>query len=44
MQNPIQKFRQSSTDFEKPGILSEKIQNFDKLQLPSTSIIFFEIL
>ena len=26
MQNPIQKFRQSSIVFEKPGILSEKLK------------------
>ena len=26
MQNPIQKFRQSSNVFEKPGILSEKLK------------------
>ena len=26
MQNPIQKFRQSSTVFEKPGILSENLK------------------
>ena len=33
MQNPIQKFRQSSIVFEKPGILSKKIENFGELQL-----------
>ena len=32
MQSPIQKFRQSSV-FEKPVILSVKIENFDELQL-----------
>ena len=37
MQNTLQKFRQSSIVFEKPGILSE---NFDELQL-SYSLIFF---
>ena len=37
MQNTIQKFRQSSIVFEKPGILSE---TFDELQLPY-SLIFF---
>ena len=26
MQNPIQKFRQSSSAFEKPGILSKKLK------------------
>ena len=35
MQNPIKKIGQSSTDFEKPGILSEKFGNFDELQLPT---------
>ena len=30
MQNSLQKFRQSSIDFEKPGILSEEIENFDE--------------
>ena len=41
MQNPVQKFRQSFTVFEKPGILSE---NFDELQLPYSSIFFAETL
>ena len=36
MQNPIQKFRQNSIVFEKPGILSEKIDNFPELQQPET--------
>ena len=36
MQNPIQKFRQSSIVFEKTGILSEKLK---KYQLPQSSII-----
>ena len=44
MQNTIQKFRKSSIVFEKPGILSEDLKNFDKLQLPCTSIIFAETL
>ena len=30
----MQKFRQSSIAFEKPGFLSEKNENFDELQLP----------
>ena len=42
MQNPIQKFRQTSV-FEKSDILNEKIENFDELQLPETLIIFVEI-
>ena len=33
MQNPIQKFRQSSIVFEKLGIFFWKFENFDKLQL-----------
>ena len=33
MQNAIQKFRQSPIVFEKPGILSENLKNFDELQL-----------
>ena len=37
MQNTIQKFRRSSIVFKKPG-------NFDKLQLPYSSIIFAETL
>ena len=44
MQNPIQKFIQSSIAFEKPGILFEKLKTFDELQLPQTSITFVEIL
>ena len=38
MQNPIQKFRQSSFVFEKPGI------SRNELQLPYSSIFFAEIL
>ena len=34
MQNPLQKFKQSSIVFEKPGILFENLKNFDELQLP----------
>ena len=33
MQNLMQKVRQSSIVFEKPGILSEKFENSDELQL-----------
>ena len=36
MQNPIEKFRESSIVFEKPGILS------DELQLPYSSVFFAE--
>ena len=41
MQNAIQKFRQSSIVFEKPGILSENV-NCDELQLSYKSIFFAE--
>ena len=41
MQNIVQKFRQSSTGFEKPGI-SLKFENFDELQLSYSSIFFAE--
>ena len=42
MQNAIQKFRQSSFVFEKPGILSWKFENFDELQLSYSSIFCAE--
>ena len=42
MQNPIQKFRQSSLVFEKPGYFFWKFENFDELQLPYNSIFFVE--
>ena len=44
MQNTIQKFRQSSIVFEKPGILSENLKTFDELPLPYSSIFFAETL
>ena len=45
MQNTIQKVRQSSIVFEKPGIYFVwKFENFDKLQLPYHSIFFAETL
>ena len=34
MQNPIPKLRRNSIISKKPGFLSEKIENFDKLLLP----------
>ena len=43
MQNPIQKFRQSSIVFEKPDILCENLKT-DKLQLPYRSTFFAETL
>ena len=42
MQNPIQKFKQSSLVFEKPGILFENLKTFDEPQLPDSSIFFAE--
>ena len=36
MPNIIQKFRQTIIVFEKPGVLSEKNENLDHLQLPLT--------
>ena len=39
MQNPIQKFRQSSIAFEKPGILSENLKN-----LTSSNYLRFQYL
>ena len=44
MQNPVQKFRQSFTVFEKPRPLSEKWKKFDKLQLQETLVNYVEIL
>ena len=34
MRGTIEKFRQSSIVFCKPGFIFWKIENFDKLQLP----------
>ena len=42
MQNTIQKFRQSSIVFEKPGIFSENFGNFDEFQISYSSIFFAE--
>ena len=42
MQSPIQKFRQNSIVFEKPGILSETFKTFYELLLPYISILFAE--
>ena len=35
MQNPIQKFRQSSTVFEKPGVSSENLKNLTSSNYPT---------
>ena len=43
MQNPTQKFKKfSSIVFEKPGVFSENLKNFDELQLRYSSIFFDE--
>ena len=42
MQIPMQKFRQRSIVFEKPGILSENVKKLGELQLPYSSIFFAE--
>ena len=42
MQNSIQKFRERSLVFEKPGILSENLKNLKNLQLPYRSMFFAE--
>ena len=42
MKNFIQKFRQNSIVFTKPGFLPEKNEDFDELQLPQSSIFFVE--
>ena len=44
MQNPIQKFRQSSIVFQKPGILPEKLKILASSNYHQTLIIFVEIL
>ena len=43
MENAIPKLRQSPVISEKPGNLSEKIENFDELQLTQTIILLAEI-
>ena len=42
MRNTIQKFRQSSIAFKKPGNFCLKICKFDELQLPYSSVFFVE--
>ena len=44
MQNPIQKFRQSSIVFQKPGILPEKLKVLTSSNYLQTLIIFVETL
>ena len=40
MQNPIQKFRQSSIVFEKPGILSENLKTLTSSNYPTVQYFF----
>ena len=42
MQNPKQKFRQSSVFFRETRCFVWKYENFDELQLPYSSIFFAE--
>ena len=42
MQNPIQKCRQSSTDFEKPGVLFENLKTLTSSNYPHSSLFFVE--
>ena len=44
MQNPIQKFRQSSIVFQKPAILPEKLKVLTSSNYLQTLIIFVETL
>ena len=44
MQNPRQKFRQSSIVFQKPGILPEKLKVLTSSNYLQTLIIFVETL
>ena len=42
MQNPIQKFRQSSIVSEKPGILSENLKTLTSSNYPTVQYFFAE--
>ena len=44
IQNPIQKFRQGSIVFEKPGILSENLKTLASSYYPTVQYFFAEIL
>ena len=43
MQNPIQKFRQSSIVFEKPGILSENLKTLTSSNYPTVQYFFLKL-
>ena len=43
MQNPIQKFRQSSIVFEKPGILSENLKTLTSSNYPTVQYVLLKL-
>ena len=43
MQNPIQKFRQSSILFEKPGILSENLETLTNSNYPTVQYFLLKL-
>ena len=43
MQNPIQKFRQSSIVFEKPGILSENVKTLTSPNYPTVQYFLLKV-
>ena len=43
MQNPIQKFRQSSIVFEKPGILSENLKTLASSNYPTVEYVLLKL-
>ena len=43
MQNTIQKFRQSSIDFEKPGILSENLKTLASSNYPTVQYFLLKL-
>ena len=43
MQNPIQKFRESSIVFEKPGILSEKLKILTSSNYPTVQYFLLKL-
>ena len=43
MQNPIQKFRQSSIIFEKPGILSENLKTLTSSNYPTVQYFLLKL-
>ena len=44
MQNAVQKFRQSSIVFEKPGILSENLKTLTSSNYPTVQYFLLKIL